>query len=67
MSGWGKGKNGEKVIERDINKQKLCEEHGIKILYFSNLGIDYPYIVYENKEKLLNEIKNVGHGQCPTN
>lgn len=66
-SGWGKGKNGEKVIERDINKQKLCEEHGIKILYFSNLGIDYPYIVYENKEKLLNEMKNVGHGQCPTN
>ena len=67
MSGWGKGKNGEKVIERDINKRKLCEEHGIKILYFSNLGIDYPYIVYENKEKLLTEIKNVEHGQCPTN
>ncbi len=48
-------------MERDLNKRKLCEEHGIKIIYFSNLRIDYPYNVYENKEELLNEIKNVGH------
>ena len=44
------------IQERDKLKKQLCEEHGIKILYFSNLGIDYPYEVFEDKEKLLEEI-----------
>lgn len=46
----------EVIKERDERKRKLCEEHGIKLLYYSNLGIDYPYEVFENKEKLLEEI-----------
>lgn len=46
-----------KTIKRDEKKKQLCEEHGIKILYYSNLGIDYPYHVFENKEELLEEIK----------
>ena len=55
-SGWGKGNNGYKVISRDLNKNKLCKKHGIKIIYYSNLGIKYPYTVYEDKNNLLNEI-----------
>lgn len=46
------------IEQRDNLKRKLCEEHGIKILYYSNLGIEYPYKVIENKEELLTEIKN---------
>ena len=45
---------------RDERKRVLCEEHGIKILYFSNLGIKYPYEVIEGKEALLHAIKNRG-------
>ena len=45
-----------KLVERDNKKRKLCEEHGTKLLYYSNLGIEYPYKVYEDKNELLNEI-----------
>lgn len=57
-SGWGKKDKGEKVIKRDLNKKKLCEEHGIRIFYYSNLGIKYPYKVFEDEKELLAEIKN---------
>lgn len=54
---WFGGEKGfELTVERDNRKRKLCEEHGVKLLYYSNLGINYPYKVYENKEELLNEI-----------
>lgn len=49
------------ILERDNRKRKLCEDNGIKLLYYSNLGIEYPYKVYENKEELLKEIKNARH------
>lgn len=45
---------------RDERKRVLCEEHGIKVLYFSNLGIKYPYEVIEGEEALLYAIKNRG-------
>lgn len=44
------------LLERDVKKRELCDKNGIKLLYFSNLGIEYPYMVYEKKEELLNEI-----------
>jgi len=44
-------------IEKDKLKKKLSEEHGIKVFYYSNLGIDYPYHVYEDIEQLINDIK----------
>lgn len=44
----------------DKNKFDRCKERGIKILYYSNLGIEYPYNVFEDKEKILQEIKNGG-------
>ena len=56
-SGWGKGNNAEKVLKRDLNKFKLCENHNSKLYYYSNLNIIYPYEVFEDKEKLLNPIK----------
>jgi very-short-patch-repair endonuclease len=42
--------------ERDKIKKQLCEENDVKLLYYSNLGIKYPYEVFEDKEKLLEEI-----------
>lgn len=45
-----------RVQERDKLKKQLCEEHGIKVLYYSNLGIEYPYHVFTDKEELLKEI-----------
>ena len=44
------------TIENDNKKRKLCEENGVRLLYYSNLGIEYPYKVFENKEELLKEI-----------
>lgn len=46
-----------KTLLRDDIKNKLCTEHGIKILYFSNAHVDYPYKVLESYNELLNEIK----------
>lgn len=48
-----------KILKRDERKRKLCEEHGIILLYYSNLHIDYPYKVYEDKEELLKEILKI--------
>lgn len=46
----------EIIQERDERKRKLCEENGVKLLYFSNLGIEYPYQVFEDENLLLEEI-----------
>ena len=43
-----------KTIERDLIKRKLCEEHDIRVIYFSNAHIDYPYPVVETFEELKN-------------
>lgn len=44
---------------RDALKKQLCEKHGIKILYYSNLGIKYPYDVLEDLGQLLLAIYDV--------
>lgn len=46
--------------ERDAQKKRLCEKHGIRILYYSDLGIVYPYFVIEDFETLLHAIKEKG-------
>lgn len=52
------------IQERDENKLKLCREHGICILYYSNLGEDFPYYspynVITDINFLINEIKKIG-------
>ncbi len=47
------------IKKRDVEKKRLCEENGIKLLYYSNLKIKYPYNVYTDKNNLLNDILNV--------
>lgn len=46
------------TTKRDAKKLTICEENGIRLFYYSNLGIEYSYNVYENKNKLLNDILN---------
>ena len=45
--------------ERDERKKKLCDENNIKLIYYSNLGIKYPYNVYENKLDILTYINSL--------
>ena len=45
---------------RDALKKKLCNDHGIELIYYSDIGIDYPYPVYEDPTLLLNAIKSRG-------
>lgn len=45
-------------IERDNLKRNLCEEHGIKLIYYSNLHMIYPYDVCKTEEELINNICN---------
>ena len=53
------GKEGyESNLKRDGLKRKLCEENGVKLLYYSNLGIEYPYEVYEDLGLLLENVKS---------
>ena len=44
------------LVNRDLLKKKLCEEHGIRVIYYSDLNIDYPYEVITNEEKLIEKI-----------
>ena len=43
----------EKRLYNDKLKLDLCTEHGIKMIYYSDLGIDYPYEVIEDLDKIL--------------
>ena len=42
------------TIERDEKKKILCEEHDIKIMYFSNT--QYNKEIFIDKNKMLREI-----------
>lgn len=46
----------KRTIESDERKRVKCKTHNIRLLYYSNLGIEYPYKVFEDKEELLKEI-----------
>ena len=48
----------KEIMRRDKEKKSLCEKNDIKLLYYSNLGLNYPYKVFENKNELLKEIIN---------
>ena len=56
---FGGEKSFHSILDRDNKKRLLCNENGVKLLYYSNLNIEYPYDVFEDKEKLLQEILNV--------
>lgn len=52
---------GEKELKnvqyRDTLKNELCSKHNIKVVYYANYHIDFPYEVYEDKNKLIDIIK----------
>lgn len=48
------------TVERDKVKKRLCEEHGIRVLYYSRARIEYPYPVFESMRQLLKAIKDKG-------
>lgn len=56
---------GEKMFKltkaRDERKKTLCNEHGIEILYYSDIGIEYPYPVIEDPKVLLDAIRARGY------
>jgi len=53
-----KQKNFDKIQERDKRKAKLCEENGLKMLYFTHYEkINELGNIYKNGDKLLNELK----------
>ena len=57
IGGWNNGEDEFKeTISRDKIKKDLCDENNVRLLYYSNLGIEYPYKVFEDKELLLKEI-----------
>lgn len=45
------------IQERDERKRKLCEENNLKLLYYSELKIKFPYEVITDMQKLLENIK----------
>lgn len=53
---FGGPKKLEYVKQKDNVKKQLCEEHNIKILYYVNYDYDFPYEVFTDKNKLINEI-----------
>lgn len=51
--------------KRDAIKEKLCRENGITVLYYSDLGIEYPYMVTEDLDVLIKRIENIGVAEHP--
>ena len=61
IGGWStnqikKEKEFQNIKERDNRKKLLCEQNHIKLLYYSNLHINYPYQVFENKDEIIKYI-----------
>ena len=59
VEGFGGEDRFEETKRRDSLKRRLCEEHGIHVIYYSNLGIEYPYKVIEDKDELLEQISMI--------
>jgi len=53
-----KCKNYEVIKERDQRKKQLCEENGVKLLYFTHYdNVDEDNVTFKDRNKLLNEIE----------
>ena len=53
------------IQERDLLKKRLCDENGVRLLYYSDLQMDYPYEVIEDFVSLYKAI--VGTDKLGTN
>lgn len=47
-----------KIKERDKVKREKCKLHNMTILYYADYNIDFPYMVYTDKNEILREIKH---------
>lgn len=57
-SGWNNTDYLDYIQNLDNKKKILCYKKGVKLFYYSKLNIKYPYEVYKDKVKMLNDIKN---------
>ena len=48
----------KRTQENDKIKKRLCEKHGIRVVYYSDLNIKFPYEV-KNDEDITNFIDNL--------
>ena len=56
---WDKAnKNYNKIVKLDECKKNKCKKNGVKLLYYSDLKIKYPYRVITDRNKLLKIIQN---------
>lgn len=60
ISFFGGARRFKEVLKCDEIKRASCAAHGIQLLYFAVLGIDYPYPVIEDLGQLLEAIKANG-------
>lgn len=49
--------NFKMTVENDDIKKRLCEQHGVNLIYYSNLKIKLPYDVITDKEEILKILK----------
>jgi len=55
---WGGNDELEDRQLRDKTKKELCENHGIKIIYYANYTYDFPYKVITDETELLKKIND---------
>lgn len=48
----------KKTQERDAVKKSLCEERGIKLLYYADYEYEFPYRVIKTEDELLQKLKD---------
>lgn len=53
IGGWNDKEKQNNLIENDKRKMEELPKNGFKLFFYSNLGIDYPYKVFEDKSELL--------------
>lgn len=61
QGGWGDNFNFAEAFERDLNKIKLCEEHNVKLLHFTNINVPSDFIeypIYDDISELIEVIMN---------
>ena len=56
---WGGEETLIKIKERDKRKKERCNEHDIKMIYYADYDLDFPYEVYKDTKEIINEINNV--------
>ena len=47
----------ETQIKRDKEKKELCEKNGVKLLYYANFKMNFPYEVHTDMEELYRAIQ----------